>query len=198
MHRVLSATATIAVVIVSLLLTGGTASAHEQRNVGAYSFEVGWVNEPAYAGVLNGIILSVTDTRTKEPVTGLEKTLKVDVSAGGLAPFTLALDPNEDQPGTYSGPVIPTATGSYTFHITGKVGTQNVDEKFQSGPNTFNDVDTAQTIQYPSKIPVADDLSAKLDALQSSADQSRVLAIAALAVGVVALGAAALLSRRRA
>jgi len=195
-YRVLSAASTIAIVAASLLLFSGTAYAHERRTVGSYQLDVGWENEPAYVGQLNSLHLEVVDTRNKQPVNGLEKTLSADVAAGGLAPFKLGISPGGGE-GVYNGPMIPTVTGTYTFHITGKIGTETIDEKFTSGPNTFVDVDNTAPLQYPTKIPVADELGKKLDALSSDVDQTRLLALAALVVGIAALGVAAMRGRTR-
>ena len=84
MFRVLNAISAIVVVIASMLISSGHAHAHESRNLGPYQVEVGWLNEPAFAGQVNGLDLSVIDTRTKQPVEGLEKTLTAEVAAGGL------------------------------------------------------------------------------------------------------------------
>ena len=196
MYRVLSALSVATIVIASLLLTSGTAYAHERRMVGPYQFVVGWLTEPAYVGQLNSLDLRITDTRSNQPVSGLEKTFKADVSAGGLSPFPLAVSARFGTAGAYNGWVMPTVVGQYTFHITGTIDTQNVDEKFQSGPNTFGDIENTATLQYPAKVPVADDLGKKLDTIQSGVDQTRIIAIVGLALGIIALGAATLLRRR--
>lgn len=198
MFRVVSAMSVVTIVIASLLLTSGTAYAHERRMVGPYQFIVGWLNEPAYVGQLNSLDLRITDTRSNKPVTGLEKTFKADVSAGGLAPYALTVAARFGTDGAYNGWVMPTVVGAYTFHITGQIETQNVDEKFQSGPNTFGDIQDTATLQYPTKVPVADDLGKKLDAIQSGVDQTRLIAIAGILLGVIALGASVMAGRRRA
>lgn len=186
------------VVVASLLITSGPADAHERRTVGPYQLVVGWLNEPAYVGQLNSLDFRVTDTRTNQPVSGLEKTITADVSAGGLAPFALTVSARFGTPGAYNGWVMPTVAGAYSFHIKGKIESQDVDEKFQSGPNTFGDIENTAVLQYPAKVPVADELGKKLDAIQASIDQTRLIALAAIAVGVAAIVAAVLLSRRRA
>ena len=196
MYRVLAAMSVVTIVVASLLLTSGTAYAHERRTVGPYQFVVGWLNEPAYVGQLNSLDLRITDTRNTQPVSGLEKTLAADVSAGGLAPFKLDVSARFGSAGAYNGWVMPTVVGQYTFHITGKIDTQNIDEKFQSGPNTFGDIENTAALQYPTKVPVADDLGKKIDAIQSGVDQTRVIAIVGLVLGVLALGAATLFRRR--
>jgi hypothetical protein len=194
-HRALSAASTIAIVVASLLVFSGTAYAHERRMVGPYQFVVGWLNEPAYVGQLNSLDLRVTDTRTNPatPVTGLEKTFTADVAAGGLSPFPLTVSARFGSAGAYNGWVMPTAVGTYMFHITGKIDTQAVDEKFTSGPGTFGDIENTAALQYPTKVPVADELSKRLDAIASTTDQTRIIALVALVVGIAAIGWGALM-----
>lgn len=198
MFRALNATAAMAVVVASMLIFSGHAYAHERRTVGPYQFVVGWLNEPAYLGQLNSLDLRISDTRQNPAaaVAGLEKTLTADVAAGGLAPFKLEVTARFGTAGAYNGVVMPTVKGTYTFHIVGKIDTTSIDEKFTSGPNTFGDIEDTAAVQYPAKVPVADDLGRKLDAIQSGVDQTRLIALAALALGVIALGATAMARRR--
>ncbi|TMB59532.1 MAG: hypothetical protein E6J49_15030 [Chloroflexi bacterium] len=196
--RALKVVMTALIVLASLGIYSGRAYAHERRMVGAYQFVVGWLTEPAYVGQLNALDLRVTDTRQNPaaPVSGLEKTLTADVAAGGLTPFPLAVTARFGTAGAYNGVVMPTVKGTYTFHITGKIDTTNIDEKFTSGPNTFGDIEDTAAVQYPQKVPVADELGKRLDAIQSGVDQTRILAIVAVALAVVGLGGAALARRR--
>ena len=198
MFRTLKVVMTALIVIASLGIYSGRAYAHERRMVGPYQFVVGWLTEPAYLGQLNSLDLRITDTRQNPaaPVSGLEKTLTADVAAGGLTPFPLAVTARFGTAGAYNGVVMPTVKGTYTFHITGKIDTTNIDEKFNSGPNTFGDIEDTAAVQYPQKVPVGDDLSKKLDAIQSGVDQTRILAIVAIALAVLGLGGAALARRR--
>ncbi len=198
MFRALKVVMTALIVLASLGIYSGRAYAHERRMVGAYQFVVGWLTEPAYVGQLNALDLRVTDTRQNPaaPVSGLEKTLTADVAAGGLTPFPLAVTARFGTAGAYNGVVMPTVKGTYTFHITGKIDTTNIDEKFTSGPNTFGDIEDTAAVQYPQKVPVADELGKRLDSIQSGTDQTRILAIVAVALAVVGLGGAALARRR--
>ena len=198
MTRLISLVAATAVIATSFIAFAGTAAAHERRTVGPYELEVGWLNEPAFAGLMNGLDLSVTDTRSDKGVEGLEKTLTVDLQTGGLAPLALTLTARFGTPGAYDGTFMPTVAGTYTFHIKGKIDTQNVDEKFESGPGRFDDVDSATALQYPVKIPMGDELGKRFDDLQGGLDQARLLSTAALVIGIVALGVAFAMSRRRA
>ena len=181
MSRVLAAVAAFAIVASSFALTSNVALGHERRAVGPYTFVVGWINEPSYVGLLNSLDLTVTETSGGKAVEGLEKTLKADLTFGGSSqaqPLTLAA--RFGQPGKYSGYVMPTKVGDYTFHITGTVGTTNVDEKFESGPGRFGSIESTDPLQYPAKLVSNADLAARLDQLQT-------LVIAGIAVGALAL-----------
>ncbi|HKW77505.1 MAG TPA: hypothetical protein VJQ09_00315 [Candidatus Limnocylindria bacterium] len=197
MLRILRVATATLIVVASLALFSGRAYAHESRMVGPYRFVVGFVNEPAFAGLTNALDLRISDT-TKSPaapVEGLEKTLTTTVTAGGLAPLGIELQTRFGQPGAYAAYFVPTTPGAYTFTIKGKVGNLDVNEKFESG-HGFEDVDSTADLQYPVKVPQGDELTKRLDAIQSTADQTRILGLVAIALGVVALGAALL--RRRA
>ena len=200
MTRLISFIAVTLVVATSFIAYAGTAAAHERRMVGPYQLVVGWLNEPAYVGSMNSLDLRVTDTRVTpaKAVEGLEQTLTVDVQAGGLAPFKLAVAARFGAPGAYNGFVLPTATGTYIFTIKGKIESLDVNEKFESGPGRFGDIESTDALQYPDKIPVGEDLNRRLGDLQSAADQTRVLSAAAVLIGIAALAAAVVLSRRRA
>lgn len=197
--RLVSLLSATFVVASSLIVFAGTAAAHERRTVGPYQLVVGWLDEPAYVGFMNSLDLRVTDTRVTpaRAVEGLEKTLTVDVQAGGLAPFPLTVTTRFGTPGAYNGHVLPTATGTYIFTIKGKIESLDINEKFESGPGRFGDIESTNALQYPNKVPVADDLSRRLSDLQSSVDQTRLLALAAVVIGLAALGGAAVMWRRR-
>ena len=200
MTRLISFVAAILVVVSSFAIYAGTASAHERRMVGPYQLVVGWLNEPAYLGLVNSLDLRVSDTRVTpaKAVEGLEKTLTVDLQSGGLAPLPLAVAARFGTPGAYNGYVMPTTTGTYTFTIKGKIESQDVNEKFESGPGRFGDIESTTALQYPNKVPAADDLTKRLGELQSGIDQTRVLSAVAVVLGIVALGASFAMSRRRA
>jgi hypothetical protein len=198
MTRLISFVAATLVVVTSFIAFAGTAAAHERRTIGPYEVEVGWLSEPAFAGLMNGLDLNVTDTRSNKAVEGLEQTLTVDLQTGGLAPLPLTLTARFGTPGAYDGSFMPTMAGTYTFHVKGKINTLDVDEKFESGPGRFDDVGSTSAIQYPVKVPAANELGKRLDDLQGGIDQTRLLSAAAVVIGIVALGAAVATSRRRA
>ena len=195
-YRAINLMTATAVIAASLLIFSGHAYAHERRTVGPYQLVVGWLSEPAYLGELNSLDLRVTDTRNTQPITGLEKTVTADLAAGGLTPYTLTVSARFGTAGAYNGWVMPTVPGTYTFHIKGKIDTLDFDEKFTSGPNTFGDIEDTAAVQYPAKVPVADSLSKKLDSIQSGIDQTRIIAILALVIGLAGIGAGVLFRRR--
>jgi hypothetical protein len=198
--RLLSTVAAVALVVAGLVLTSGTAYAHERRNVGPYQFVVGWLNEPAFEGQLNAATVRISDTRENpaKAVEGLEKVLKIEVLQGGLAAYGGTVRAVFGQPGLYALDVYPTVAGQYRYKVTGTIGTTTVNETFESGPTTFNDVQPSSALQYPTKVPAGDELGKKLDAIQSAVDQTRIFAIVALVLGLAALAAAAYGMRRRA
>jgi hypothetical protein len=200
MTRLISLVAATLVVVSSFAIYGGTAAAHERRMVGPYQFVVGWLNEPAYVGLMNSLDMRISDTRATpaKAVEGLEKTLTVDLQTGGLGSLPLTVTARFGTPGAYNGYVMPTATGTYTFTIKGKIDTLDVNEKFESGPGRFGDIESTTALQYPNKVPAADDLTKRLGDLQSGIDQTRLLSAVAVVIGIVALGASFAMSRRRA
>jgi hypothetical protein len=200
MTRLISLAAATLVVVSSFAIYAGAASAHERRMVGPYQFVVGWLNEPAYVGLVNSLDLRVSDTRVTpaKAVEGLEKTITVDLQTGGLASLPLTVTARFGTPGAYNGYVMPSATGTYTFTIKGKIESQDVNEKFESGPGRFGDIESTTALQYPNKVPAADDLTKRLGDMQSGIDQTRLLSAVAVIIGIVALGVALAMSRRRA
>lgn len=139
-----------------------TAWAHETRDVdgGKYQFRVGFIEEPAYQGLQNGLELTictgpcvsnkdVPGTFTNG-VTGAFDTLKAEVIFGkDTMPLTLVIVPFN--PGKYNARFVPTRIGNYTFHIFGTLGPDKIDERFTSSPDTFDSVAPLTAIQFPDK-----------------------------------------------
>src|SRR5829696_3240644 len=117
MTRIIPVAAMLAALIVSALVVVPGATAHERRTVaGAYTFVVGFLNEPAYLEEPNAISLTVTNAQTNQPVEGVEKTLKVDATVGGET-RTFDLRARFGQPGAYIADLIPTKTGTWAFRF---------------------------------------------------------------------------------
>ena len=143
-------------------LNSGLALAHETRPVtgGKYSLRVGFISEPTYQGLENGLELTVCngDCVTSKDgsgiltngVSGAFDTLKAEVIFGSQS-MTLTLIPVARQPGRYNARFVPTRAGDYTFHIFGKLNSDPIDERFTSGPDTFDSVQPLANEQFPDK-----------------------------------------------
>ena len=199
MRRILSATAAVAVVLSSFMAFAGTAQAHETRKVGPYTFVVGWLGEPAYQGQPNAATMRISDPRVTpaKPMEGLADALSIQVFSGGLTKaFTGKLRAVFGQPGLYALDVIPTVSGGYKYKITGKVEATDVNETFESGPTTFGEILPVSALQYPEPVPGGADLTQQLADLKSAVDQTRIIAILAVVIGLAGLGAGFAMRRR--
>lgn len=144
-----------------------TAFAHEGRPVGGYVTVVGWGDEPAYADQKNSVQL-ILATKSGHPFTSLGDSLKVEVIFGEQRmelPLEPAFDVEEGfgTPGDYRAWIIPTAPGTYTLHFFGSIGKQKFDERFTSGPSTFDDVADPAEVEFPTKVPTGTELATRLD-----------------------------------
>lgn len=161
----------LALTAVAALLLGGyglfRADAHEQRDVAdQYSFVVGFLDEPAFAGEQNGLDLRIstldpTGGVSSEPVEGAEETLSAEVSYGDQT-MPLELDTVYNEPGSYRAIFFPTAPGDYSFHITGTIGDTSIDETFTSADGEFGAVQDPAPLQFPALngTPVASPVAA--------------------------------------
>lgn len=179
----------VALVMSVSLTLSAPALAHERRMVGPYQLVVGWLAEPAFQGQPNAASLRITDTRVTpaKAVEGLQETLTIEIASGGLAPYRGTVRAVFGQPGLYALDVIPTAAGSYSFRIAGKVEALDVNEVFESGPGRFDEVRSATALQYPEQVPVGGDLGRSLADMRSTLDQVRILAVAAIVLAVIAV-----------
>lgn len=136
----------------------------ETVNVGVGDTVV-WSNNTNFAAsVMSGPLSSMTGESADgdnmmamqkgdpgDAVTGLAETLQVDVShlaTGGVV--TLGFRESQTIPGRYEATFIPTAIGEYEFRIFGDIEGEAIDEAFISGPDTFDTVESADAIQFPS------------------------------------------------
>ncbi len=188
-----------------LLAPAGDASAHEQRKVGDFDVEVGFLVEPAVVKQLNGAFIHVE--KSGEPVEGLDESLKVELIVGGAAAEkTVDFAAIEGEAGSYVARFIPTVVGDYTFHITGDLKGTSMDESFSSGPGRFDSVKPLSDVEFPAGItsdPLAktvQDLQSKVDGLSSGGSDStaRTLAVIGIVAGVAGLAVGGFgLTRRR-
>ena len=180
-----------------LLWVAAPAGAHEVRRVGAYSFTVGWGSEPAYVGQENSVQLILSNKATGKPVVNLGTTLHVTVLFGTQA-MVFELVPTFDPdtglgtPGDYRAWLFPTAPGSYTFHFSGTIGSQKIDQSFTSGPTTFATVEDPAAVEFPVQTPTMTELSQRVSValphLASSAQASRAQLFGVIGIVVGAMG----------
>ena len=197
-----------------ILIPAGPASAHEEREVGRYTFVVGFGDEPAYAGFKNSVALFLF--KGGRAVTDLGESLRVEVRFGTESMDLGALEPNFEvgefgTPGDYRAWFFPTRPGAYTFHFTGSIGGQDVDEEFMSSPTTFSEAEDPTSVEFPVKDPTLGQVAQRLDrefprietrlaaTRQAAADQvNSAKTLAYVGIGLGALGLiVALIPRRR-
>jgi hypothetical protein len=175
------------------------ASAHEHRVVGSSKFVVGWISEPTYLGVRNGVQLFLTDAAGK-PITDLGITLRVQLDFQGTKskalPLVPAFNATSGRSGEYYATVFPTRAGTYTFHFTGTVHGEPVDQSFTSSDHTFNDASSAVDREFPVKDPSAAELATKLIAgnRQAGAATNQATGAATLATAGIVVGTLGLLA----
>ena len=194
---------------IAVLALTSVAYAHETRTVGPYTFVVGFRVEPAFEGQINGVDLRIREGEEDDapPVEGVEETLQVEVThmPSGTSEI-MDLRSLFGQPGRYTNDWIPTAPGQYRFRFFGAVEDLEVDETFESGPDSFGSVEAAGELYFPEDVAAARELESAVRGAQSSADEAlalaldadarisgvQTLAIVSIVVAVVALAAAAL------
>jgi hypothetical protein len=182
----------------ALLASTAVATAHERRAVQEYTFVVGWLTEPALLNQPNSIDLRVTRTADASAVTGLEQTVKAEVSQGSTK-ANVDLRPRFNTPGAYNGYLMPTVAGVYSFKFTGTIEGKQLDQTFTSGPSTFGSIEEPNTFPVELASNQALDesvqsLEERIVALESDSDDSgtaMTVAIAGVVIGLVGLGVGA-------
>ena len=221
MSRRLKLASAAVVAVTAVVMSATPAFAHEQRQVGAYQFTVGWLHEPTYAGIQNGVELLLKDAKGN-PIDdlGSPASLKVQVISGSQTSDPLLLQASFDPDtglgthGEFDAAMTPTTPGDFTFHFTGAINGQLVDEKFTSSERTFDTVKAPTEIEFPLRPPAVADLANSVDRLgprldtavslgrsaKDKASTATTLGVIALAVGVVVGGLGVLMgatARRR-
>ena len=183
--------------VATLVALGGgptAALAHERRTLGAGKYEVvvGWEVEPAYVGEKNAasIRISKAGTNPAEPVTGVEKTLKVDIRQGAQTK-TFDLRAVFGQPGYYVADIIPTRDGDYVWTFNGAIGDDKIAEKFDTADGKFNAVERATRLEFPLAAPDPVQVTTDIQSARSAAESAQTVAWLGVAVGVAGLLAAA-------
>jgi hypothetical protein len=177
----------IAIVLVAAFpLAVRPASAHEHRTVGEYELIVGWRDEPAVAGYLNGLDLGIEHhfpNGTTAWVVGVEGNLTAVLSTGPKN-VSKALEPQFGRDGWYTFNVIPTRVGTYHVRIVGILGSTAVDLTVP-----LDDVSPASDLAFPTGDPQTqlDAANAAIAGLQWQLTLALVVASLSIIVAVVGL-----------
>lgn len=171
--------------------------AHQQVDFGAYHLEIGFIDEPVYVGDKSGLEFDVF--KGTDPVEGLEKTLKAQVTYQGQT-RDLDIQPETDDSGNfYRAYFIPTAAGPYTFHIYGTIEGNAFDQSYTSSTTGFDEVQDAAPGEFPVQLPTLAELQANAQKGADAASQVTIalaLGGAGVVIGLLGVGLA-LAARRR-
>lgn len=114
---------------------------HTEIQVGNYTIEAGWENEPPLLNNLNNILVSISEI--DNPVRNVMKDLSISIVYGGL---TKKLDfiPSEEGPGIYLADIIPSQLGSYSLNLTGTIGTLTINNNIP-----IEDIEDTKKLTFP-------------------------------------------------
>jgi len=187
-------------VLVLLPIRQRAVFAHEMRVVGAFHLMIGWGDEPALSGLKNSVEVDISESGV--PVSDVGGALAVDVMFGEKQ-VRLPLSPVRDRPGKVRAWLVPTRPGTYTFHITGTVKGQPIDTTSTCSTTTFACVEDVSEAQFPVKDPSGGQLAERVgrdleraDRAIGPASTARNVGFGAIALAVLALGAALRRGRR--
>jgi hypothetical protein len=159
----------VATLVIALFSVARPASAHERDTfkIGGkyYALTVGSLNEPFVVDGISGVDLRVAqvtepagkgsskETSNGTPVTGLEQTLKVELSAGDKKE-TLSFDPSDEAAGAYAANFIPTVQTTYSYRIFGTINSSPVDFTF-----TCVNGEVSETAEDNSQLKMSDTIT---------------------------------------
>ena len=190
-------------VLIALLSVPSLALAHERRTVagGKYDLVVGWDTEPPYVNQKNGasIRISRAGTNPAQPVTGAEKTLRVELRQAGQS-RAFDLRAVFGQPGYYVADIVPTRAGDYVWTFSGSIGGDAVNETFDTADGKFEGVTAGTAVEFPVAAPDPSQVSIELRAAESAAERAQMVGYLGAGLGVLGLVVAVLvwLTRPRA
>jgi hypothetical protein len=178
----------VAVLVTLCSLLTSTASGHERREVGPYRFIVGFLVEPAFEGLKNGVDLRVFEAATEAPVEGLQDSLQVEIThVPSAVSKLLQLRTIYRDPGHYTADLIPTAPGHYRFRFFGSIKELAVQETFDStsGGGQFDDIASAVDLQFPVRLPEIREIANAVRGAQQSTQQAHDVALTAQESGAL-------------
>ena len=179
----LTGTVALALLINSNIVVVPQAFAHQTKNFGSISIEVGWENEPPLAGQLNTVTVGVSNASDNKPVPNAVGQLQTTIQKGSETK-PLDLLPQEEE-GLYGAQVIPGQIGQYQLVLQGTVLGQSV-----NGSIPLDDVADPKELTFPPPTGTSDnsqvtsgivgqvsnalaDLSTQVDSAKASADQAQ-------------------------
>src|SRR5919106_1082059 len=114
------------------------------------------------------------------PVEGLDSTMQVEVThlPTGISK-TLRLRSVFNDPGHYAADLIPTAPGPYRFRFFGTIEGTEIDESFESGPDTFSEIQAAEELQFPEPLPSVREVEGAVRGVQTASREARYAASSA-------------------
>ncbi|MBA2452421.1 MAG: hypothetical protein H0V47_04580 [Chloroflexia bacterium] len=176
------------VVALSTMFMLDAVSAHEHREVGEYELTVGFLNEPAIVEEPNGLDLRVQMGHGDAgvPVEGLAGSLRAEIIYGDER-LPLEIRPVFGEPGAYKADVIPTETGAYTFHIFGSIEGMDIDESFTGGLDTFAEVASRQTMNFPNQVSSVGSVQTMASDANDTASTAMLLGVGGLVTGLLGL-----------
>jgi hypothetical protein len=150
----------------ALCAVASLAAAHERDTykIGEkyYRITIGSLNEPFVVDNMSGVDLRVAEiaspgannspksARPGAPVTGLERTLKVELAAGNKKE-TLSFDPSDTAPGAYTAAFIPTVQTTFSYRIFGRINGSLLDLTFTCVPG-----EASETTEDASQVKLSD------------------------------------------
>jgi len=183
-HTAVVASLLLGTAVGGLLLAAPPVSAHATRIVGEYELTVGWREEPAIVGILNGLDLGIEDhlsNGTTIWVVGVESNLTATLSTGPATKM-YSLFPQDGRPGWYTFDVIPTVAGAYSVKLVGMLNTTAVNVTVP-----LDTVAQASDYQFPVTGPSATDLQNSITALSAQLATLQTLLTVLVAVAVLAV-----------
>jgi hypothetical protein len=182
-----------ALLLIGLVIAPTAALAHERRTIGngKYDVVVGWDAEPAFVGQKNAasIRISQAGSNPAVPVTGAEKTLKVQIRQGATT-REFPLRSVFGQNGYYVADIVPTREGDYQWTFVGTINEDQINDKFDSADGKFNGVESIAPLQFPLAAADPAQATSAATAAESDAQAARTLAVVGIGVGVLGLLAA--------
>jgi hypothetical protein len=179
---------------VNLALTSPTL-AHQEKEIDDYRLAVGFRVEPAIQNQMNGMEL-FAETKAGTKLEGLEKTLKMDVTAGGQT-RTFEMYLAWQDPGHYLTDFMPTATGDYQVRLYGTIESTQIDELFESGPDRFSSVEPVADVQFPERLLSPNDVALNIAEAQETAARAQTFGLIGVVTGIAGLLVAAIALFRR-